>query len=360
MTSPFDKLPQEKPEGDKEKGSGQYGVESIPPEQTREKFLFDPESKAALLLSTEDSQLTIPDTAQALLREAQKDPAQTLQQLHEIMSAIGGERIRGANVALITFGRDEHTGLPTVTVATVGVNRVYIYRSDGKNSMIKQLNFDHTFITDRVSPRKPDVLDEMTNQARVREMSELFAKTKDPAELTAQQEMLFRKSRQPTELIGSGSIIKPFVVTKTVSPGETLIIGSKGLDNLDRETMKGILSYGMSSAETARELAIRAFSHSNRPRGEKMPATVAVLTIPEMPIHTLDETEPITVSGIEGITGTMFNPGKTVKVRRSSGILEDGWTVHGPGANGGIEVAKELEGIRKEISPEELLEWNKE
>ncbi|GEM_PF-462925 len=207
-------------------------------------------------------------------------------------------------------------------VANVGDSRVYSLR-DGQ---MEQITIDDGPITDSA-----------INEEQARKIQAKLNNCLDPdSELNPSENRLFRQRNRIFQALGQDQAVIPTTHILPLTGRETIIICSDGVsDNLTDQEIQTIVQANPNNQQAARKLADEAKrrSQANHPRAKMDDITAIVVEnrIKSEPRpNEIKETGPVAI-------------GSSVRIQRSNGLIEPGWTIESLDTKTGFAFVTKLE-----------------
>lgn len=304
------------------KGEGFFGIfDGVGGEAAGDVASAEASKSILSKLETLEENFTLPEMREDL-RKAVENANDHLLQLSSQHSELRGMGTT-ACIAKIVNGKQ---GERHVVVANIGDSRAYIVKPDGR---MLQITLDDNIL-------KRDALDEAwVLQKKLNEVT-------SPTQLTA-RELHFFENINRIDCLGARRV-EVSTYTARMSPGDNLLLTTDGVsDNLTDSEMGDILASSDNTEQATEALTRAAQQRSRENHFRAKPDDMSVILIEFMP------------------RGLLPYVGRSLNVRRSSGVFDIGWKVHSYDyASGYVTVIKE-EGkniLSKEILAQELTENN--
>jgi protein phosphatase len=234
-------------------------------------------------------------------------------------------------------------------IGNVGDSRVYLLRG----GRLEQITLDDNRVRSA-----------MSNEQAARQLQSKLNNIVDPQrQLSDNERALFNLRNQISQALGLQSV-EPRVHSIDLQPADRLIVCSDGIsDNLTDNKILAILNANQNNAEAVQKViaASQARSRSNHARAKADDMTVAIIgetsASPAIPTRKVEQ-PPETQGGQK----SLLQKGSPVRVQRSSGMIEAGWTVESFDSRTGYVTVIKPEGnhyLTKQIPRAELEKLNR-
>ena len=248
----------------------------------------------------------------------------------------------GTTASVLVISDQSEANSRFAVIGNVGDSRVYLFR-DGKLECI---------ILD-------DNLCSVTqNASEARQIQERLSSATSEVELSEKEKHFYKNRNIVSQSLGGRHSVEPRIYSIEVRDGDRFLITSDGVtDNLTTAEIEALMHQSSGSRDASDSLTRASLTRS---RFESFRAKPDDMTAVVIDVPGNEKGERIEQKEEEYNPRVLFEKGSNVKVRRSSGEIDDGWMITGFRSNGDAVVVKpssEKDGqLLQKIIPQRELE----